>query len=169
MTKPDLSSSQMGDLAKLMRLDSNLQENWSAEELREIFCHQLAAPLTFDLTVIDQNISDTIRSLYSTKANCPESFGDLFAHPSPSLELLNLTKQFAKKCGQESEIGLPKDVAAVLYLAAVSAALVHCGEQITETDRKSLKAKVDWALGREWLEQSIRILFEQTHDLLQSS
>ena len=167
MTKTDLSNSQLGELAKLMRLESNLQENWSAEELREIFCHQLAAPLTFDLTAIDKNVSDSIRTLNSKGADVPKTFGELLAHSSPPLELLNLTKQFAKKCGQDFESGLPKDVAAVLYLAAVSSALLHCGEHITDSDRESLKAKVEWALSQRWVDDSILFLFEQTYDLLQ--
>ena len=168
MTKTDLSNSQLGELAKLMRLESNLQGNWSAEELREIFCHQLAAPLTFDLTAIDRKVSDTIRTLNSKEADCPQNFGELLTHSSPPLELLILTKQFAKKSGRNIEGGLPKDVAAVLYLAAVSSALLHCGEQISESDRESLKAKVEWALSQRWVDESILFLFQQTYDLLQS-
>ena len=74
------------------------------------------------------------------------SFDDLLHHPHPPVELLTLTKQFAKAMVEHPESPLPREVGRLLYFASITVALIRCGQRISDLDNASLKAGLRWCL-----------------------
>ena len=61
-----------------------------------------------------------------------KSFADLFHHPAPVIELLELAKDFAKANMDHPESGLPGEIAATLYYTSIAAALVRLDARISQ-------------------------------------
>src|SRR4051812_49312419 len=112
-------------LATLLDVGGRDPNFWMPEELKDVLRHQLQAPLLFDLKTVDREVraaADGPASLPGWKRPTPErapevappaSFGDLLQHPRPPLELLRLTKEFAKASDSRSDNPLPPEVATV--------------------------------------------------------
>lgn len=143
----DLPADQAANasLAGLLRIDEAAPLDWSDADLASIWSHQLQVTLADELP----NAAD---------AWGQQTFGQLLADPSPSLEALQAVKSFSKSAGASGET-LPRDVAAVLYLAAIAAAAVRLGQSITQTPSSQLLTKLQWAAERPWIDDSTRRIF----------
>jgi hypothetical protein len=134
---------------------------WRADELGEILKHQLEAPLVFDLGTSDGQVTDDPPAPTDPEASRVSSFGDLFLHPRPPLQLLRLTKRFAKTSDRRKANPLPEEVATVLYYAAIVAALVRHGQRISRVSDSTLREGVEWVLEQGWVTAPLRGLFEE--------
>jgi len=161
MKELDIHKTAPSDLAKLLERESQSSVMWQPDELASILRHQLAAPLVGDLQSLDPQLPEKLRRIVSDGGPRPESFGDLLRHPSPPLELLELAKQFFKIHGDEKQEALPSEIAAVLYLASISAALVRCYQRISSLTNESLAEKLSWAKSKPWIDESIHRLFDE--------
>jgi hypothetical protein len=141
--------------------DSSL---WPSEELGNILRHQLEAPLVFDLGRIApdwqrmQRLLDEGSEGGERPLNC---FGDLFRHPRPPIELLQLTKEFAKGSRVDPDCPLPIEIATFLYYATLASSLVHHHHRMTRMDNDALRCGLRWVLEQPWIEADIRILFQE--------
>jgi hypothetical protein len=145
----------------MMDLHTEGQPLWKPEELGAILEHQLAAPVAFDLGALDSGLNLRLQSL--TPAGPPlNSFRDLFHHPQPPLELLLLTKDFAKRCHYWPDSPIPDEIASVLYLLAIVVAMTRCHRAISRLDNKALRYSLDWALSQSWLDDSTRTLLRDS-------
>lgn len=153
MTRFDFGSADQNELATFFSSDFAAAGVWQEDELAEVYRHQLDAPLEADL-------GDLAITLPIKRAGPQTTFRDLLYHAQPPLQLLVAVKQFAKQQGEEAHAAIPRQVSAVLYLAAISAAMLHCGERITEAGSEALLSKLRWAVARDWIEDSTRKLIE---------
>ena len=152
-------------LARMMALGQGTGELWEAGDLAAILEHQLASPLEFNFVGVDQAELGWLRSEWSE--NPPlETFGDVFHHPDPPLELLELIKRFAKAAGKSSDSPLPSAVALVLYLASIVTAIVSCDTRITKLSDEKLRQSLNRALNQAWLEGPLRQLLEKGRGML---
>jgi hypothetical protein len=131
---------------------------WSHADLGAVLRHQLSAPLLVDLRRLPH--------WPGAEAGPSGNFGELLAHPCPPLELLRLTKEFAKAADQQEDRPLPVEVATMLYYAAIVAALVGCGERISRLSDDELRQGVAWALAQPFIAPQVRPLFERGRDYL---
>jgi hypothetical protein len=145
----DIYSSRPGRLAALFTLDESGRDVWQPEELLHILAHQLSSPLVFDGS----------RLAAATEGEPLVSFRDLFRHPSPPLELLRLTKDFAKGSDERTEDPLPPEVATVLYYGAIAVALVRHGARISSLDDARLRDGIAWALDQPWVDPATTRVF----------
>jgi len=154
-------------LAKMMDLGPDNHGLWEPEELGAILKHQLAAPLEFDLIGIDQS---RLRGLCSHWPNSPAlaTFSDLLHHPRPPVELLKLTKDYAKASRSHPDSPLPEEVAGIVYLTSIVVAMTRCRKLITGLSVEGLSYGLSWALEQNWLDESIRKLLREGHDALRS-
>jgi hypothetical protein len=152
-------------LAPLMGLTDETAGQWKPEELAEILRHQLEAQLLFDLREVDATSGKTAIER-EVDAGALHSFGDLFRHPKPPVELLRLTKEFAKSSDMRPASPLPSAVATLLYYAAVVAARIRCGERISQLTDDDLRQGVNWALEQAWIDSVMRKLFEEGRTFL---
>jgi hypothetical protein len=148
-------------MAELMELPNLIGKVWHSQELSAILRHQMSAPVQFDLSELPAGLGAKLRSLTAAQGLLIRSFGDLLRHPHPPLELLKLTKRFAKASSHHPDSPLPPEISRVLYYAAIVVAQTRCGERISGLDNAGLKQGLDWALTQLWLDASTRMIFEQ--------
>lgn len=131
---------------------------WKAEELTAVFRHQLGAPVEFDLAARGSADARRIIQLTTASKLLIRSFEDLLKHEHPPLDLLIMTKDFAKASSVSKNPTLPKDIARVLYLAAIAAALVRCQRRISGLSDPELAHGLNWARQQVWVEGWLRDL-----------
>ena len=139
---------------------------WLDEELGAILRHQLSAPMQVDLINLERGLALKVRNLIESLGLTLKSFGDLLAHPNPPVELLKVTKDFAKACRLSKHGSMPREVASVLYFASIAAALVRCRRCITGLSNEVLSDGFRWTLTRPWLDELTRALTEEALHLL---
>ena len=141
-----------------MLLDQADQEStlWSTDDLQDILSHQWAAPLALDLGGLQETFAERVETLAASKGLLLRSFGDLLEHKRPPLELLELTKEFAKRSIAAPCSSIPHDVARVIYFSSIAAALCHCGRRITTLSDQRITDGISWALSLNWLEDNAR-------------
>jgi len=163
MTEPGsrIYESDSHRLADLMSVDAGAERIWRPEELKAILQHQLSVPIQFDLGGLDPGLAQKLGALATAQGLLVKSFHDLLHHPSPPLELLQLTKQFAKASRNHPDSPLPPEVATVLYFVSISVAMTRCGERISNLDDETLRNGLKWAVGQPWLDDSTRSLIEE--------
>jgi hypothetical protein len=156
MNDSESLGSQALSLSKMMHLGVAREPLWEAEELGAILQHQLAAPLALDLNGIDPSLPDRLPQWAAAAGPPLRTFRDLFQHPHPPVELLELTKRFAKLCRSHPESTLPEEVATLLYFLALAVALAKCGCRISKLSDAALRDGIAWALGQPWLDEITR-------------
>ena len=126
-----------------------------------IFRHQMDAPLGFDLESMGRATTKKSQALNGADLLLVQSFGQLLRHPAPPLELLTITKDFAKQHYLRSNGPLPREVARVLYVSCIAAALVKRGARITKLDDSHVRSGFEWGLSRPWLDENTRQLLQR--------
>ena len=148
-------------LATLMATGEERADLWRPEELAAIFRHQMSAPVMVDLGTFDPRTATRLRTLSEAQGLLLRSFDDLFHHPAPPIELLELVKDFAKANMDHPESGLPGEIAAALYYASIAAALVRLDERISQLPDADLLRGLRWALEQAWLDEKAKELLAQ--------
>jgi hypothetical protein len=170
MENDDYSHVDPVSLADLMDCRGQREELWSQEELQAILKHQLAAEVQFDLERFDEAVGrDLPRAQRSVEGLSISSFGDLFQHPQPPIELLDLTRRWAKACRTGSDHSLPAEIATILYLSSIAAAMTRCHCRISALGDEALRYGFDWALAQQWLDESTLRLLESGRRALDST
>lgn len=152
----DIYKSDAQLLAKMMDISAGQQRLWQPEELGAIFEHQLSAVVQFDLSGLDPGLAEKLQTLSAAEGLLIKSFMDLFHHPHPPVELLELTKRFAKASRSHPDSPLPDEVASLLYFLSIVVAMTKCGRRITQLDDESLRSGLMWALEQPWLDEQTR-------------
>ena len=148
-------------LAALMATGQERADLWRPEELAAIYRHQMSAPVMVDLGAFDPRTATRLRTLGEAKGLLLRSFDDLFHHPAPPIELLELVKDFAKANLDHPESGLPREIAAALYYASIAAALVRLDARISQLPDADLQRGLRWAMGQAWLDEKAKELLTQ--------
>jgi len=145
-------------LATLMATGEERAKLWRPDELAAIFRHQMSAPMLVDLGTFDSRTATRLRTLSESQGLLLKSFADLFHHPAPPLELLELVKDFAKANLDHSESGLPGEIAAALYYTSIAAALVRLDTRISQLPDADLQRGLRWTLEQAWLDEKTKEL-----------
>ena len=153
--------SRANKLASLLSSGGERSRLWRPDELAAIFRHQMSAPMVVDLGAFDARTALRLRSLSEAQGLVLKSFGDLFHHPAPVLELLGLVKDFAKANVDQPESGLPGEIAAALYYTSIAAALVRLNVRITQLPDPALQAGLQQTLEQAWLDEPTKALLIQ--------
>jgi len=153
-------------LGRVMELGRDLARPWRPEELAAVFQHQMAAPVSVDLASLAPGAPGKLKTLTDASGLLLKSFRDLFRHPQPPLELLQLVKEFAKRNRGHPESLLPSEVATLLYYLALAAALVRWGERITSLRDAELERGLDWAIAQDWIDVGARGLLTEARTRL---
>ena len=145
-------------LVALMEAGAEGARLWLPEELAAIFQHQMQAPVLLDLGGFDPGTAVRLKTLSEAQGLILKSFSDLFHHPSPPLELLRLTKDFAKANLDHSESGLPSEIVSVLYYTSIAAALVRLDARISQLKGADLQRGLLWAKDQAWIDEETKAL-----------
>ena len=156
-----LSKSPPKSLAAFLAAGEERARLWQPEELGAVFRHQMSAPILVDLSGLDPATAARLQTLSQAQSLLLKSFLDLFLHPVPPIELLTLSKDFAKGNMEQPDSSLPNEVAAVLYYLSIAAALVRLGRRITQLGDPELKRGLEWAKGKTWVEAPLQKLLDE--------
>jgi len=156
-----LSKSPPKSLAAFLAAGAERARLWRPEELSAIFRHQMSSPILVDLGGFDPATASRLKVLGEAQSLLLKSFSDLFHHPVPPLELLSLTKDFAKANMDHPESSLPEEVAAVLYYASIATALVRLNARISQLKDAELQRGLLWAKDQPWVDEQTKEIFVQ--------
>lgn len=148
-------------LAALLATGEEQARLWRPDELAAIFRHQMSAPMLVDLGGFDQRTAARLRTTSEAQGLLLKSFSDLFHHPAPLVELLELVKDFAKANLDHPESGLPGEIAAALYYTSIAAALVQLDTRISQLPAAELQRGLNWTREQSWLDEKTRELAAQ--------
>jgi hypothetical protein len=148
-------------LATLMATGEERARLWRPDELAAIFRHQMSAPVAVDLGAFDPRTARRLRALSEAQGLLLRSFDDLFHHPAPPIELLELVKEFAKANLGQPESGLPDEIAAALYYTSIAAALVRLDARISQLPEADLQRGLRSTLEQAWLDDKTKELLAQ--------
>jgi len=159
---PDrISSATAASLAKLFDVADPPLRAWRPEELASVYRYQMSAPVRFDLATLDASITPKLKALAEAEGLVLRSFQDLLEHLNPPIELLELTKEFAKRNRSHPDSALPQQVATVLYFASIAAALVRHGRRISTLEDSALLEGFEWTQTQEWVDEPTRRLMQE--------
>ena len=156
-------------LARILALGDTTTDLWSPAEMQAMWQHQLSAPVQVDLATLHFSRLAQLSDSPEVQPFLANSFQHLLNHPSPPIELLKMTKDFAKQVLKSREDTQLNDVAAVLYHAAYAAGILRCQKRLGGMDEAELQRGFKWALTRRWLDESTRQLITQASDSLTST
>jgi hypothetical protein len=163
-----MARSEARSLAAFMAAGGERARLWRPEEMAAIFRHQMAAPVLVDLAGFDAVTAARLKTLTASQSLLLQSFADLFFHPAPPLELLELTKEFAKANMDPAESALPGEVAASLYYASIASALARLGQRISRLNDAELRRGFLWAKERPWMDAKTGQLLEEAMQKISS-
>jgi hypothetical protein len=161
MRKDDIRQTDDASLARLMDFARRDDPVWSAQELGAILRHQLQAPLTSDLDVTENEALAASIDLCARSDPPIRTFGELLFHPRPPVELLEAVKQFAKSCRVGTAAAMPDEIATMLYILSIVAAMTKCDRRISKMDTIALQHCLTWGLEQTWLDEPTRQLLER--------
>jgi hypothetical protein len=124
---------------------------WHSEELRAILEHQWQAPLRADLSGHPRGQSRRLTLLCDAEHLLLKSFGDVFDHKLPPIELLVMIKDFAKGNLSQPDAELPDEIAKLLYVLSVVVARVRCRTSITTQEDATVRRNIESVLAQPWL------------------
>jgi len=156
-----LSKSPPKSLAALLTAGAERTRLWRPEELSAIFRHQMSSPILVDLGGFDPATATRLKILGEAQCLLLKSFSDLFHHPVPPLELLTLTKDFAKANMDHPESALPQEVAGALYYASIATAMVRLDARISQLKDAELQRGLHWAKDQPWVDGQTREILVQ--------
>jgi hypothetical protein len=131
---------------------------WRTEELAALLRHQLAAPVAVDLGSLSPAVAQSLKSLSGAQGLLIRSFADVLYHPHPPLDLLGLLKDFAKAAAAVTAGPIPRDVAQVLYYAAIASGLRAGRSEITSLDEQALREGFAWVHAQRWVDPEVQEL-----------
>jgi hypothetical protein len=165
MSEPDSSEAvfkgRPKSLAALLETQSEKATLWAPDELAAIFRHQMATPVFVDLGGFDPGTAVRLKTLSEAQGLLLKSFSDLFHHSSPPVELLKLTKEFAKANTNHPESGLPTEIVNVLYYTSIAAALVRLDMRISQLKDADLRRGLLWAKALAWVDEETKALLSK--------
>jgi hypothetical protein len=148
-------------LAALLAAGEERAKLWRPEDLAAMFRHQMSAPILVDLGSFDVRTAARLTTLSQAQGLLLKSFSDLFQHPAPPVELLELVKNFAKANVDHPESGLPDEIASTLYYLSIASALVRLDARISQLSDADLQRGLRWTAGQAWLDEKTRDLLAQ--------
>jgi len=158
--------SRAKELAALMATGGERAKLWRPDELAAMLRHQMSAPMLVDLGGFDARTATTLRTLSEAQGLLLKSFSDLFHHPAPPIELLELVKNFAKSNLDHPESGLPGEIASALYYTSIAAALVRLDTRITQLKDADLRRGLRWTKEQPWVDEQTQQLMAKALEKL---
>jgi hypothetical protein len=160
-------------LASILALNAPETKLWQPEEMQDIWRHQLSAPIEGDLCTLPASLVAGFRTAPEHAPFLGNGFGNLLRDPHPPLQLLELTKDFAKQIIHESSDPQFVEVAKALYYASYAAGMARAGQRIGGLGDLELRRGFRWVLAQPWIDQPtkdlVSIAVESPAKILQPS
>ena len=146
-------------LARLLNWSEDEHCPWSIEQLTALFEHQLKTSLCEQFPEVSPRLTAGLLKSASDQNEPIVTLDDLLKHPSPPIEVLRAVKDWATHSMRSKNNKTPRQIAPIIYLAAVAVALVRCDERISRSEDMDLEATFRQALEATWTGDQIRQIF----------
>lgn len=161
MTDNHLEQSSPGRLAQMLGVVFERDPAWTKDELGSVLAHQLDAPLRQELVRAFGPEAARNGRLVPTGQGPAQTFAGVLFDTEPDVVLLVQIKEFAKTQRATPQALIPRNVATVIYLLSIAAALVHGGERITSLQDPPLREAFEWALRLSWIDDNCSALLSK--------
>jgi hypothetical protein len=147
-------------LAELFEICVTKAIQWGADDLADVFHHQLGTPLL-------EKLRPTIEQLQALESGADAdalnrkritTLGDLLSDSRPPLDLLRLVKDDAKEAESRSGDAPPLMVARAVYILTLAVALVRLGERISAMTDSDLLEGFTWIAKQFWIDAAFHQL-----------
>jgi hypothetical protein len=149
----------MRDSSDLIELTPARSVLWRDSEVGALLRHQLDSSIEPELS---EHMSVALRQLRDSD-ECMSWMARTFRQVlqdrgAAPMALLSAIKEYGKLLSQPERFGLPAQVGQTIYLLAIAAGLVRCGQRITASSDAELRAGFAWAAEQNWLDDELRSL-----------
>ena len=165
-TEQTIFMSRPEGLARVLALDEDAGDLWAPDELRAMWQHQMRTAVDIDLSGFNAPGAGPLQNSAAMQNSKGKTFSELFADRQPAIELLKLTKEFAKQTLKDSGESQLKEIASALYYASYAAGIVRCGTRIGSMVDDELRPGFTWGLNRSWLDEATKRLFAEAKGCL---
>jgi len=141
--------------------DFEQRHDWKPEELGALLAHQWSAPLEADLDALPPEQARVLKQLGDAEGLLRRSYGELFTHPLPPVEILEAIKDYAKRNLTRPSADLPEEIARALYVLSVVVARYRCGQRITSQSDETVRASVQAFLAQPWVIEPVKTLLRE--------
>jgi len=155
-----MSNSKSAALSSILELQKETAHAWKTDELGAILKHQLDAPLRLALGNLSAEVAHQL-TRFDSRQTEPKNLGELLSDKEPPLELLALTKRFAKRCNSDPDAPLPREIAMLLYYAAIAVAKLRHGQKMSALQNETLKRGLEWGRSQPWVDVRLRALLAE--------
>lgn len=134
---------------------------WSSSDLRAILEHQLDVQLNHEAVKLSEASGlseDRVRAITAGKEHA--TFGAILRVEKPELEVVNLIKNYAK-AAMRADGDLPRDVARILYLMAITCGRLVGQHDVSSLDDLSVNREISRCLTFAWLPEKVREHFRR--------
>ena len=135
-------------LEALLRLGTADWNEWREEDLSAILHAQLHQPLS---RLFHPMLGERTADVLALAGADIQTLDDLLHAATPSMQLLQLAKDYAKSAPRHPHDAVPRDVAKVLYFAAISVAQRH-GHRISSLTPTDVREGIAWACRLPWVD-----------------
>lgn len=154
---------------ELLHIPSRPSQTWEEREYHAVLSHFLSSSVRETLSTLDPMLLDQFERVVKHDCDPGVRFDRLLDEEDPApLSLLRLVKETGKICLVRTDLGVPGQVAEVIYYLAVASAFVHRRAWITTLIHGAVEDGLRQILSHRWLEPRVRSLFERFLERLTS-
>ena len=161
----DLNPEKLGRLLKLYSDIEDKTETTSPDQQRTLMLRNFledALPLSSEVL---QELPALMREMYTETPRLEgRTLYKLLLEPKTTLNDLEAAKELAKKKVKSTQDKAEKEVAGVVYYAAIAAAAAFHGEKITQHSDQQLRESFESLLSKEWIVDELANLFRLARD-----
>ena len=157
------------ELADLLATGSGDDQLPPAEVAGRLLRSRLAGPMHFDKDCVDSLSAILDRPCPELQPIAGRTLGDVLADPTTPLAILETLKQYGKGLSRRWDEGPEHVVAAMIYFAAIAAALVFHGRKITTRSYRDLADLLRIMMSDRWITPELAGLFDSARTMCEAS
>ena len=148
---------EQNDSAWYLRLvklaeDPGAQSMWAADELAELWHHQLEANVPKCIEELSLVHALHCQTLCGSAVPPITSLRDLFARQAPDIQVLTMVARWMERALGDPEEQLPREVALSLFNVSIVLARVRCATKLISGSDTELARRAAWVASRPWMD-----------------
>ena len=160
----DLTPKKVGRLLRLYSDPEEDTDSLSTEQQRSLLLTSfLSCALPLNPEVL-RELPVLMQQMYGQKPRADgKPLREILLEPKTALNEIEAAKELAKRRTKIAQSRAEKEIAGVVYYAAIAAALTFHGEKITKHSRGQLRESFEALLGKKWIPVELADLFKKAH------
>ncbi len=146
-------------LSQIMKLGLDQTGQLTPDDLRSVLEAQLDSPIHEVIGLTAQALERNMQDTGITAEDLPGTLRELMQQQHPPLPLLELVKDFAKRCREQVDHPVPSEVATLLYYLCIAVALNRHNKQIARLSAVKIKDGFNWVQAQPWIDNDLKQYF----------